>query len=119
MAIALFAALTWTVLFSLSNTPGIRGYRNLGILAAYVGLGVFLFRAPWQEVSLTWAAFAVAGGIAYTFWEVLQRVRTPKHEEKPKVGFTHLFPALALWPVMVPEAVEYALAELGILKSKP
>ena len=118
LVIALTASLCWTVFFSMSNTPGVRGYRNLGILAAYVCLGVFFFRSSWLDVALTWLAFAIAGGFIYTAWEILQRVRTPQAAEKPKVGFAHVFPAIAIWPIMVPEAVEYALAEFGILKSK-
>jgi hypothetical protein len=98
------------------NRPGVRGYRNLGILAAYVCLLVFFFRASWLSVVITWALFGLAGGITYTFWEILQRTKA-KNEEKPEVGFTHFVPALALWPIMIPEAVEYALAELGILKA--
>ena len=37
-AIALSVSLGWTVLFSLSNTPGVRGYRNFGILEWGKGL---------------------------------------------------------------------------------
>ncbi len=33
-AIALLIAVGWTTLFSLTNKPGIRGFRNLGILAS-------------------------------------------------------------------------------------
>lgn len=119
LALALAAALGWTVLFSLASKPGIRGYRNLGILAAYVCPLVFLFLTGWRAVALTWLAFALAGGLLYTTWEVLQRARPRAGEEKPNVGFTHIFPAVAIWPIMAPEAIEYTLAELGILKSKP
>ena len=118
LVVALLASLGWAVLFSMSNTAGVRGYRNLGILAAYVCFVVFLFRASWRDVTFTWLVFAVAGGLSYTAWEILQRVRTPHGVEKPKVGFAHVVPAVAIWPIMVPEAVEYALAEIGVLKSK-
>lgn len=116
LLIALFASLLWTSLFSLSSTPGVRGYRNLGILATYLALIVSLFCTRWKDVALTWIVFAVAGGVIYTMWEVLQRVRTPKGQEKPEVGLSHIFPAIVMWPVMIPEAFEYTLAELGILK---
>jgi len=118
MAISLLVTLGWTVLFSMANTPGVRGYRNLGILASYICLIVFFFRAGWKGAGLTWLAFAAAGGLVYTGWEVLQRLRTPKDKAMPKVGFMHVFPAIALWPIMVPEALEYALAELGVLKAQ-
>ena len=118
LVIALLSSLGWTVLFSMSSTTGVRGYRNLGILSAYICLVVFLFRASRRDVMLTWLLFAVMGGLSYTAWEVLQRVRTPQGVEKPKVSFAHVFPALAIWPILIPEAVEYALAEMGVLKAK-
>ena len=43
----------WTTLFSLSNKAGIRGWRNLGILAGYVA-GICLFIAlPWRQALAT------------------------------------------------------------------
>lgn len=68
LAITLLASLACTVLFSLSATPGIRGYRNLGILACYLGPFVFLFLANWKVVLVTWMFFGVAGGLIYTLW---------------------------------------------------
>ena len=115
-AISLFLAVGWTMLFSLSNNPGVRGLRNLGILASYVLLPVFLFVAGWKEALVTWAVFGVAGGVIYIGWESLQRFRTPAGEEKPSVSLSSLVFGLLAWPIMVPEAVEYSLAELGILR---
>jgi len=114
---ALLIAVGWTTLFSLANRPGIRGYRNLGILASYVLLLVFLFVAGWRAALTTWAAFGVGGGMIYIGWEILQRGRTPAGEQKPRVGLSPLVHGLFAWPIMVPEAVEYALAELGVLRA--
>src|SRR2546425_7315614 len=119
LAIALLIAVGWTTLFSLTNKPGIRGYRNLGILAPYVLVPVFLFVAGWRLTLLTWAMFGIAGGVIYVMWEILQRLRTPAGEEKPPVSLSPLIHGLFAWPIMVPEAVEYALAELGVLRAPP
>ncbi len=118
-AIALLIALGWTTIFSCMNPPGIRGFRNLGISAAYVLVVVFLFIAGWRAALVTWAVFGVAGGLIYISWEILQRVRAPAQEEKPGVSLSPLVHGLLAWPIMVPEAVEYALAELGVLRTPP
>ena len=67
---------------------------------------------------MTWAVFGVSGGVIYVFWEILQRVRTAAGE-KPRVAFSPLVHGLFAWPIMVPEAIEYAFAELGILRAPP
>ncbi len=104
---------------SASNKPGIRGFRNLGILASYVLVVVFLFVAGWRSALATWTVFGFAGGLVYILWEILQRLRTAAGERKPEVSLSPLFHGLFGWPIMVPEAIEYALAELGLLSSHP
>jgi hypothetical protein len=118
-AIALFIAVACTTLFSLTNKPGIRGFRNLGILGSYILLLVFLFATGWRAVLVTWAVYGVLGGLIYVCWEILERLRTAAGEEKPAVSLSPLVHGLFAWPIMVPEAVEYVLAELGILKAPP
>jgi hypothetical protein len=118
-AVALLLAVGWTTVFSLSNKPGIRGFRNLGILASYILILVFLFLAGWRAALVTWAIFGVAGGLVYIGWEILQRLRTATGEQKPSVSLSPLLHGLFAWPIMVPQAFEYALAELGILKAPP
>ncbi len=114
--VALSVCLLWTIFFSLFNQASIRGYRNLGILGAYICLLIFIFRAEWKSVVTTWAIFGLAGGAMYTIWEVVQRARS-REEKRPEVGFMHIVPAMALWPIMIPEAIEYTLAEMGLLKA--
>jgi hypothetical protein len=116
-ALSLGFALAWTSLFSLANNPGIRGYRNLGILACYILGLVFLFVAGWKAALITWTVFGVAGGAIYVLWELLQRLRTSPGEAKPGVSLSPLLHGLFAWPIMVPEAVEYTLAELRILRT--
>lgn len=118
-AVALLIAVGWTTLFSLANKPGIRGFRNLGILASYLLVLVFLFVAGWRAALMTWGVFGVVGGVIYICWEVLQRLRTAAGQEKPGVSLSPLIHGLFAWPIMVPEAIEYALAELGVLRTPP
>lgn len=118
-AIALLIAVGWTTIFSFMNKPGIRGFRNLGILASYVLVIVFLFTAGWRVALVTWAMFGVVGGVIYICWEILQRLRTAAGQEKPGVSLSPLVHGLFAWPIMVPEAIEYALAELGVLPAPP
>lgn len=118
-AIALMFAVGWTTTFSCTNQPGIRRFRNLGILASYLLPLLYLFVAGWRAALVTWAVFGIVGGLIYICWELLQRVRTVAGEDKPGVSFSPLVHGLFAWPVMVPEAIEDALAELGILRTPP
>jgi hypothetical protein len=118
-AIALLIALGWTTVFSFTNKPGVRGLRNIGILASYILVLVFLFIAGWRAALVTWAVFGIAGGVIYICWEILQRLRTAPGEQKPGVSLSPLVHGLIAWPIMVPEAIEYGLAELGILRAPP
>jgi hypothetical protein len=118
-AISLLIAVGWTTVFSCTNKPAIRGFRNLGILASYLLALVFLFVVGWRAALVTWAVFGVGGGLIYICWEILQRFRTAVGEDKPGVSFSPLVHGLLAWPIMVPEAVEYAFAELGILTTPP
>ena len=118
-AAVLLIAVGWTTLFSLTNKLAIRGLRNLGILASYVLVVVFLFVAGWRLALATWAAFGVGGGLLYVAWEMLERRHASPGQQDPGVNLALLIHGLFLWPIMVPEAVEYALADLGILRPPP
>jgi hypothetical protein len=71
------------------------------------------FRLPWREAALTWAAFGVLGGAAYLGYEACSRWRNPTPADRPRPGT--LLHGLLAWPLMLPEAVEYLLADLGVL----
>ena len=118
-AVALLIAVGWTTLFSLTNKLPIRGLRNLGILASYVLVVVFLFAAGWRLALVTWAVFGVGGGLLYVGWEVLERRHAAGGQQDPGVSLAPLIHGLFLWPIMVPEAIEYALADLGVLRPPP
>jgi hypothetical protein len=125
--VALAATALWTTLFSLASAPGVRGWRNLGLLASYL-VGVAMFVAlPLLAAALTWAAFGLAGGAFYYAheWILYRRTRAtidtapltaPRPPNPPaRPAAMAILHGLFLWPLMIPEAIEYLLAELGFL----
>ncbi len=111
-ALALLGAAIWTTLFSLAQFP-LRGLRNFGLLASYIiGLAMAI-RLPWREAAVTWAVFGICGGLLYVGYEMWTLSRQPASGERPRLGA--LLHGLFVWPIMVPEAVEYLLADLGVL----
>lgn len=115
----LAASAGWSSFFSMFNRPHIRGWRNLGLLAGFM-LGIAMLVAlPWQNALVTWTVAGLTGGILYLTYEVVAYLRLPERtrDARPKMGV--LIHGLLLWPVMLPEAVEYLLTELGVLKAPP
>ncbi|MFC0682940.1 hypothetical protein ACFFGH_34360 [Lysobacter korlensis] len=115
----LAASAGWSSFFSLFQRPHVRGWRNLGLLAGFL-LGIAMLVAlPWRQALATWAVAAVSGGALYIVYELVAYVRMPAKapDARPRLG--HLVHAFFVWPVMLPEAVEYLLAELGVLKPAP
>jgi hypothetical protein len=129
--VALAATALWTTLFSLASAPGVRGWRNLGLLASYLG-GVAMFVAlPLLAAALIWAAFGLAGGAIYYAHEWFLYLRTraatddapltvPRPTDPPKrPAAMAILHGLFLWPLMIPEAIEYLLADVGLLPPPP
>ena len=114
-AVALAVALLWTTAFSMTNQP-VRGLRNLGILACYIIGLVMFFKAGFKDALATWVLFGLIGGGLYFAYDLVARPKTEEGEEKPKVSLGHFAFAQLAWPIMGPEAIEYTLAELGVLK---
>ena len=110
-------ASAWTIFFSMFNAPGIRGWRNLGWLACFVLGAVMAFVMPWRVSLATWAAAGVFSGLVYFVYELLAYVKAKDKSTAAKPNLGVLFHGLFLWPIMLPEAIEYALAELGVLKA--
>lgn len=103
----------------MTNRFPLRGNRNLGLLAAYISPVVFIFINGFRSVVLTWLAFALLGAVIYFAWEIFQNIRVKNPDEKTKVGLGSFLTAPFAWPIMIPEAIEYFLAEVGVLKSVP
>ena len=124
-ALALLAATGWTTAFSLLNHP-LRGLRNLGLLACYaigVAMAVVL---PWRAALATWVLFALAGALLYIAYDAWSRIRERAAaaakggagEESAGSLLAPLRDAVVAWPIMIPEAVEYALADMGVLRAR-
>lgn len=107
-------AAAWTIFFSCFNRPGIRGWRNLGWLACYIAGLVMLFVLPWRSSLATWAIPGLGSGLLYFAYELFGYLRERNADAKPRPGT--IFNGLLLWPIMLPEVVEYWLADLGVLK---
>lgn len=118
-ALFLLVALVWTTVFSMASGFPLRGLRNLGILACYGLAIVMLVRLKFATVVVTWCVFGLAAGLIYSAYNVLaySRDKAPDKTLRVSVG-DFLYGPLA-WPIMIPEAVEYSLAELGVLKTPP
>lgn len=111
-------AAAWSTVFSLFNPP-VRGWRNLGVLAGYV-LGLAMaFALPWRMALTTWATAGVASGLLYFAYEGLAYARAVDRTRAVRPSPAALLHGLLAWPVMLPEAIEYLLADLGILKAPP
>jgi hypothetical protein len=107
-----------TTFFSLFSTPAIRGLRNVGIIACYLALVVGVFKMGWKRTLLAWVIFGLLSGVLYFAYELVAHSRASKVDEsRPSV--TTVLHGLLAWPIMAPEAVEYTLADLGVLKTIP
>ena len=105
----------WTTFFSLFNTPGIRGWRNLGWPACYlVGLAMVV-ALPWRSSLATWLILGLASGLLYFAYELFGYLHSGAPDAKPRLSTIAY--GLCLWPIMLPEVVEYWLADLGVLKA--
>lgn len=106
-------AFVWVSFSSLFDPP-IRGYRNLGILACYICLVVSLFIFPFRQILGTWVLMGLLGGFLYVIHDVILSVR----EKRLNVSFSYFIYGQIAWPIMGPEAIEYTLCNIGLLKSK-
>lgn len=117
LTLALGLAQLWTIAFSMTSRYPLRGNRNIGLLACYISPLIFVFTSGFKSVALTWLVFALLGALVNTAWNIFQNVRARNPGEKSRIGFGSFISAPLAWPVMIPEAIEYFLAEIGILKT--
>jgi len=109
-------ASAWTIFFSMFCTPGIRGWRNLGWIACFV-LGIVMFCVlSWRSALVTWGVAGIFSGLVYFGYECLSYFKAEHSSENSKPRLRVIIHALLVWPIMLPEAVEYTLSELGLLK---
>lgn len=115
-AIALAIALLWTIVFSMTNHYPIRSLRNLGILASYVIGIAMIFNTDFRKAAVTWIMFGLIGGFLYMGYELLANLRAKNPGDRVPVSISNLVYGPLVWPIMAPEAIEYTLSDLGILK---
>lgn len=116
-AIYLLIAVGWTTLFSLTNKQPVRGLRNLGILACYLLAVVMLVRLRFVAALVTWCVFGVAAGVIYSFYQLVSYARDQSPDKQLGLSFSHFIHGPLAWPIMIPEAIEYLLADLGVLRA--
>jgi|GEM_PF-2110405 len=115
-AIYLLIAVGWTTLFSMTIRQPVRGLRNLGILACYILAVIMPIRLPFGSALATWCVFGIAAGLLYNAYQGIAYLRDKSPEKTPGLSFAHFVYGLLAWPVMIPEAIEYLLADLGVLR---
>jgi hypothetical protein len=106
---------TWTIVFSMFNTPGVRGWRNLGWPACYIVGVAMLWSLGWRRAGATWLIIGFATGLLYYLYQAWSSRQEADPAAKARLS-TILHGALA-WPIMLPEVIEYSLADAGILKA--
>lgn len=116
-AVGLAFCMLWTIAFSLTNNIPIRNFRNLGILACYIVGVVMFFKIGFKKGLATWVLFGLVSGLLYIGYEIVVRVKATSTAEKPSVSLSHLALGQIAWPIMGPEAIEYSLVEMGILRT--
>ena len=103
------------IFFSLFNTPGVRGWRNLGWPTCYlVGVAMF-WSIGWRRAGATWLSVGLATGLLYYLYQAWSPMRDKDPDAKAQLS-TIVHGALA-WPIMLPEVIEYSLADAGLLKA--
>ena len=108
----------WTTGFSMFHRPALRGWRNLGWPASYVVGITMLFMQPWPAALATWAFAGLLSGVVYFGYEACSSPRQADADTAAAPSPVVILHALLLWPIMLPEAIEYWLADLGLLGAR-
>lgn len=110
-------AAAWTIFFSMFSARRVRGWRNLGWLACF-SLGIaMVFALPWRSALATWAVAGIFSGLLYFSYELFAFVRTADKSEAFRPNPITVVHGLIMWPIMLPEAVEYFLTDAGVLRA--
>lgn len=114
--VILYAVLASVVLFgalvSLSLKPGIRGWRNLALLAAYVLGIVSLFVVPFLLAVVVWVCTGAAVGLVYAVFDLWTASRVSDEESKSSFQFGDVLNGPLLWPLMFMEVFENIYAHV-------
>ncbi|MEZ4586353.1 MAG: hypothetical protein R2909_08145 [Gemmatimonadales bacterium] len=111
--VALFVVAGFTACCVVFN-PAVRSVRTMGIVASYAVGAMMLAALPLAVAVATWCLFAGAGGLVALGYELWARRRYAGSGRRPRPLV--LLQGFLLWPAMVPEAIEGALVDLGMLE---
>jgi hypothetical protein len=108
---ALAGVVLLNIIASLFTSPAIRMFRTPLILAAYIIAIVLFFKlGVWRALAL-WCGIGVASGLlywGYEFWSA----RRSKEPDTRMPSLATVVHGLLVWPIMLPEVIEYSCAEL-------
>jgi hypothetical protein len=105
-------------IFSCFNSPTLRSGRNIGFLAAYLAGILSPFIVGLLPAAATWLVMGIIGGTIYFLWQIWTFIAEGRKAGDRFPSLVVLIHGLFLWPIMIPEALEYASAEAGILKAR-
>lgn len=111
-ALVLLGVTLWTTCCLLMN-PGLRGVRLMGLGLSYAVGAWMAVALPWRETVVTWCVFAAAGGAAAFAYELWARWRYRGTGRRPRPLV--LVQGILLWPALLPDALEGACVDAGIL----
>ena len=93
--------------------PTLRGFRLMGVAAAYATGAWMAWALPPVVALTTWCVFAAVGGVgafAYELWARRHYGNTSR-ASRPLI----LLQGFLLWPALIPEAIEGVLVDAGVL----
>jgi hypothetical protein len=105
----------WTIFFSMFNTPGIRGWRNLGWPTCYLVGVAMLWSIGWRRAGATWLTVGLGTGLLYYLYQAWSARR--QKDAEAQAEFSTIIHGAFAWPIMLPEVIEYWLADAGVLKA--
>lgn len=111
-ALVLFGLTLFTIAFVVVNRA-LRAMRPVGLGLTYATGAWMFFALPWLDAAVTWCAFALAGGALVFLYELWARRHygAEGRRARPLV----LLEGFVLWPMLLPDAVEGMVVDLGIL----
>ena len=71
-----------------------------------------LIRLRFVSALVTWCAFGIAAALIYSFYQLVAYTRDKSPDKKLGLSFSTLLHGPLAWPIMIPEAIEYLLAEM-------
>jgi hypothetical protein len=116
LLIVFLCTVIWSTIFSCFSSSRIRPYRIVGILASYLTAVIGPFVVGLISGVASWVLMGFSGGLLYYLWQFASYLGRDRYEGEGMPNPITLIHGLTLWPIMLPEVIEYVGAEIGILK---